>query len=51
MRRALLTLVLAAPSVAYAGVTPALYEGELLPGDSVKVKDGMVFVVSATDKS
>lgn len=26
-------------------------EGSLLPGDSVKVKDGMVFVVSATDKS
>ncbi|MFC3688872.1 multiubiquitin domain-containing protein [Aquipuribacter hungaricus] len=26
-------------------------EGSLLAGDSVKVKDGMVFVVSATDKS
>ena len=26
-------------------------EGSLLAGESVKVKDGMVFVVSATDKS
>lgn len=26
-------------------------EGSLEPGDSVKVKDGMVFSVSATDKS
>lgn len=26
-------------------------EGSLLAGDDVKVKDGMVFVVSATDKS
>lgn len=26
-------------------------EGSLLAGDVVKVKDGMVFVVSATDKS
>lgn len=26
-------------------------EGSLLPGGSVKVKDGMVFSVSATDKS
>lgn len=26
-------------------------QGSLLPGDSVKVKDGMVFDVTATDKS
>jgi hypothetical protein len=26
-------------------------DGSLLPGESVKVKDGMKFVVSATDKS
>jgi len=26
-------------------------EGSMLPGDSVKVKDGMVFNVTATDKS
>lgn len=26
-------------------------EGTLLPGDSVKIKDGMIFNVTATDKS
>jgi hypothetical protein len=26
-------------------------EGNLLPGGTVKIKDGMVFVVTATDKS
>lgn len=26
-------------------------EGSLLPGESVKVKDGMIFNVTATDKS
>lgn len=26
-------------------------EGSLLPGESVKVKDGMIFDVTATDKS
>lgn len=26
-------------------------EGSLLPGDSVRVKDGMIFVVTATDRS
>lgn len=26
-------------------------EGSLLPGESVKIKDGMVFNVTATDKS
>lgn len=27
------------------------HEGSMLPGDSVKVKEGMVFNVTATDKS
>jgi hypothetical protein len=27
------------------------HEGSLLPGETVKVKDGMIFVATATDKS
>ncbi len=38
MRRTALVLALAAPSAAFAGVTPALYEAELAPGDVVTIE-------------
>lgn len=37
MSRALIALALACPSVALAGVSPELYEGELLPGESATI--------------
>lgn len=38
-------------TVTYSKGDDAKKEGSLLPGEDVKVKDGMVFNVTATDKS
>jgi multiubiquitin len=38
-------------TVTYSKGEEGKKEGTLLPGESVKIKDGMVFNVTATDKS